>query len=75
MTVTRADVVNRIGVRMDTLEWLLKHNYHLKDPVFFEDVLEACVKYWQELNESDREFYEAARWALENNKPWQVGNP
>jgi hypothetical protein len=72
MAVTKADVINRVGVRMDTLEWLMKNNYHMKDVIFMETVFQAVLQYWSQMNEEDREFYEAARWATDNQKPWNA---
>lgn len=75
MAITREQIYERINTRMDTMEWLLKNNYHIKDPIFMETIFQAVLQYWSHMNESDQEFYEAARWATDNQKPWMEKKP
>ena len=75
MPLNKQLIENRVNSRPNTLEYMLKRNIHLNDEMLFEEVLNMVVKYWPAMNEADREFYEAARWAFDNKKVWMNNEP
>jgi len=64
----------KIDTRLDNLEAALKSGKHLKDGDEFLDVLtliESIAKFWSILTDAERDFINASRYAVEEQKEWQ----
>jgi hypothetical protein len=60
-----------IKERLDELQDLLDNNIHLEDRELVEQLIQSVSKFWSILEEGDREYIEAARYALEFQKVWK----
>ena len=64
----------KIDNRLDNLEVALKAGKHLKDGDEFLEVLkliESIAKFWSILTDAERDFINASRYAIEEQKEWQ----
>jgi hypothetical protein len=61
----------KIEQRMISLAHWLESGYHLKNPEEVENLIDSVSKFWSVLNEDDKEYIQAARYALENQKDWK----
>jgi hypothetical protein len=62
----------RIEERLNLLESMLTAQEHITNP---DDVLETIAtvsKFYSVLSEEQREFIQAARWAVEEGKDWMT---
>ena len=57
---------------MNELQTLMESNVHLKDFLKAATVIDNAAKYWSVLSEEDREYVDAARYALNEQLPWKV---
>ena len=67
-------VRKKIETRLDNLETALKAGKHLKDGDEFIEVLElieSFSKFWSILDDGQRDFIHASRYAVEEQKEWQ----
>jgi len=65
---------SKIETRLDNLETALKAGKHLKDGDEFIEVLElieSISKFWSILDDCQRDFIHASRYAVEEQKEWQ----
>jgi hypothetical protein len=60
-----------IKERLDELQDLLDNNIHLEDSQQVEELIASVTKFWSVLEEGDREYIEAARYACEFKKVWK----
>ena len=60
-----------IKERLDELQDLLDNNIHLEDRELVEQLIQSVSKFWSILEEGDREYIEAARYACEFQKVWK----
>jgi hypothetical protein len=66
-------VRQKIKSKFDTLENAMLENRHL-DPNSIEEVIEmisACSIYFRVISESERDFLNAVRYAVEESKKWK----
>ena len=63
----------KIKVNFDALEDALKHGRHLDKDSIIEmlALIQACSKYWSVLDDEHRDFLNAARFAVEDEVPWE----
>jgi cell shape-determining protein MreC len=64
-------VQKKIEQRLNELEDLMNNNIHLEDRLQVEQVIQSITKFWSVLNEGDRDYVEAARYACEFQKVWK----
>lgn len=61
----------KIEARFVELEDLLDNNIHLEDRDQVEQLIQNIAKFWSILEEGDRDYIEAARYACEFQKVWK----
>ena len=61
----------KIEARFAELEDLLDNNIHLEDRDQVEQLIQNIAKFWSILEEGDRDYIEAARYAVEFQKVWK----
>jgi len=61
----------KIEARFAELEDLLDNNIHLEDRDQVEQLIQNIAKFWSILEEGDRDYIEAARYACEFQKVWK----
>jgi hypothetical protein len=62
----------KIKKRMDILQDWMEENYHLKRPEVVLEHITSVTKYWRVMQEEDRDYIEGCRYAIENNKEWNI---
>ena len=62
----------KINNRLDHLQLLMEGQAHIDRPEYTNDVISSITKFWTALDEADREYVEAARYALDNKKSWII---
>jgi hypothetical protein len=60
-----------IKERLDELQDLLDNNIHLEDSQQVEELIASVTKFWSVLEEGDRDYLEAAKYACEFKKVWK----
>jgi hypothetical protein len=60
-----------IKERLDELQDLLDNNIHLEDSQQVEELIASVTKFWSVLEEGDRDYIEAAKYACEFKKVWK----
>jgi hypothetical protein len=50
----------------------MENNIHLKDYLTVSDAIDKAVKYFSVLSDEEREYINAAKYALENQIKWEV---
>lgn len=55
---------------MDELEHMMDSNYHLTDANKVSDHISSVSKFWSVLSEEDKDYIEAARYAIEKGTVW-----
>ena len=64
----------KIKTRLDDLEVAMKVQKHLSDGQGFTEVItliQSIAKFWSILSEAERDYINAVRLAVEDQKPWQ----
>lgn len=64
-------VLEKIETRMDALEAALKAGRHLSEPDEVTDLIYSISKFWSVLDDEQRDFLNAARYAVEEEIPWK----
>ena len=63
----------KIEARLDALEDSLQRQDHLaEDPVTVLEILASVSKFYSALSEEQRDFIQAARWAISEKKEWEI---
>jgi hypothetical protein len=62
----------RIEERLNLLESMLTAQRHISDPSEVLDALDSVFKFYSVLSEEQREFVQAARWAVEEQREWKT---
>ena len=62
----------KIKASLDHLQSLMENNIHLKDYLTVSTAIDNAIKYFSVLSEEDREYIDAAKYALENQIKWEV---
>ena len=63
----------KIKTNFDALEDALKQQKHLDESSAMEllSLIHACSKYWSVLDDEHQDFLNAARFAVEDEIPWE----
>jgi len=61
----------KIENRLKELELLMDNNIHLEDQEQILQLIQSISKFWNILEEGDRDYLEAARYACEWQKIWK----
>ena len=70
--MTTTSIRQRIEDRLNLVEQMLISQKHLSDPAEVLDALATVSKFYSVLSEEQREFIQAARWAVEERKDWMT---
>ena len=62
----------RIEDRLNLLESMLTSQRHISDPDFAFETIATVSKFYSVLTEEQRDFINAARWAIEEQKEWKT---
>jgi len=66
-----SELRKKIQTRLVNLEDLMDNNIHLKDQEHVLELIQSISKFWSVLEEGDRDYLEAARYACEWQKLWK----
>ena len=66
-----SDLRKKITSRMDELEDLMNENTHISEPGRVDEMISSVSKFWSVLSEEDRDYLQAARWAMEEKQIWK----
>jgi hypothetical protein len=66
-----SDLRKKITSRMDELEDLMNENTHISEPERVDEMISSVSKFWSVLSEEDRDYLQAARWAMEEKQIWK----
>ena len=55
---------------MDQLQEMMENNQHLEDPTRVEEHIYTVSKFWSALSEEDRDYINAAKYAIEEKMRW-----
>jgi hypothetical protein len=70
--MTTTSIRQRIEDRLNLVEQMLISQQHLSDSAEVLDALASVSKFYSVLSEEQREFVQAARWAVEEQKEWMT---
>ncbi len=62
----------RIQSLMDHLQQCMEGQAHIDRPDYTSDLIDSIAKRWTALQEDEREYISAARYAMVNKMPWTV---
>lgn len=62
----------RIEERLNLLESMLTAQRHISDPDAAYQTIDSVSKFYSVLTEEQREFVQAARWTIEEQKEWKT---
>ena len=62
----------RIEERLNLLESMLTSQEHITNPDDVLEMIASVSKFYSVLTEEQREFVQAARWAVEERKDWMT---
>lgn len=68
------NLLEKIETRLNHLEELLKGQAHIDRPEYVNDVIISISKFWSALKEEDRDYVQAAQYALENKVVWKTND-
>ena len=57
---------------MDHLQQCMEGQAHIERPAYVKDVIATVSKFWSVLSEEDRDYVQAAIFALEEKTQWKV---
>lgn len=61
----------KIESRLDSIEEKMKKQLHLKDADAIIEEIEGVTKFWSALNEEEKEFIGAIRFAIRAQHRWE----
>jgi hypothetical protein len=61
---------DKIEQRLDALESVLKQQRHISEPDEVLEIIASITKFWAALSDEDRDYVNAAKYALEEQRPW-----
>ena len=64
-------VIDKIQSKLDHLQMSMEGQLHIDRPDYTNDLIESITKFWSVLKEDDREYVEAAKYALVNKMSWE----
>jgi len=62
----------KIKTRMDELQRSMEHNAHLTEKLYMMELYYSVSKFWSVLSEEDRDYLQAANYAITENIEWNV---
>ena len=62
----------RIEDRLNLIEQMLISQMHISDPDFAFETIATVSKFYSVLTEEQRDFINAARWAIDEQKEWKT---
>ena len=62
----------RIEERLNLLESMLTSQRHISDPDAVFETIASVSKFYSVLTEEQRDFINAARWAIEEQMEWEL---
>jgi len=62
----------KIKERLDNLQMMMESNQHLHNNAEVEDLINEISKFWPGLKEEDRDYIQAARFAVEEKLEWNI---
>lgn len=60
-----------INNRLNNLEVLMLDQKHLTNPEVVLECIDNITKFWSALNDEDKDYVEAAKYALDKKLEWQ----
>ena len=70
--MTTTSIRQRIEDRLNLVEQMLILRKHISDPDFAFDTIATVSKFYSVLTEEQRDFINAARWAIEEQREWKT---
>ena len=67
-------LLEKIKQRMDDLQNMMENNEHLSNPDKVEIQISSVSKFWNALDDEDRDYIHGARYALEEKTEWRIDN-
>lgn len=64
-------IKEKIQQRLDKLEEMMDNGSHLHASDKVSEQIESISKFWSVLDDSEKEYIQCARHALENQKEWK----
>lgn len=62
---------DKIQERLTNLQIILESNRHLQEVESTEELIDSISKFWSILDENDKEYIQAARYALDKKIGWK----
>ena len=62
----------KIQTKLDHLQLCMEGQAHLDRPEYVDDVIASIIKCWSVLDQDDREYVDAAKYAVLNKMQWNV---
>lgn len=62
----------KINDRMNALQHWMESNYHLKNPDEVYELTTQISKFWSVLSEEDKDYVQAAQYAIEEKQEWKI---
>jgi hypothetical protein len=69
--MAKKNLREKIELRMQILETMMKKNMHIHDPKTVDMLLDRLTYCWGVLNEEDKDFLQGCQYALEQKIYWQ----
>lgn len=66
------DLLNKLELHMRAIQDLMEENIHLDDGEYVQAHIDSIKKYWQYLDDGDKDYLDAAEYAIEEKKEWRV---
>ena len=64
-------VREKLKLRFEKLEKMMTSNEHLSNKSEAIEIIESISKFWRVLNEEERDYINASRWAIEEDEEWK----
>lgn len=69
-----SELYQKIYQRMNNVQDLMESNKHITDPNGVLFAISNVSKFWPVLSEEDKEYLQAATYAIEEGKEWNIKN-
>jgi hypothetical protein len=70
--MTTTSIRQRIEDRLNLVEQMLISRKHISDPDTALETIASVSKFYSVLTEEQRDFINAARWAIEEQMEWEL---
>ena len=74
MGVVRDMIFSRLEERFDALQEMMETQTHISDPDLVEAHITTITKYWSILNDADKDYIHAVKWAIEKQSEWNTSD-